>query len=75
MKVIRMYTGGIEAGPVMRHVLVNMLQGPAEALCLQGDDFVAAGSFDGVQSLVHFTFSRNSEFSIRPEIGHLSQIN
>ena len=35
--------GGIELGLVVRHVGVNMVQRPAQAFGLQGDDFVAAG--------------------------------
>ena len=48
LEVIGMHPGSLEPGAVMRHVLVNVVQRPFQALGLQCGNLVAAGIFDGV---------------------------
>jgi len=47
-EIVRMNAGGVEGGAVVRHVAVDVVQRPLEALGLQRDDLVATGGFDGV---------------------------
>jgi len=42
-----MHAVGIEFAPVVRDICVGVLQGPAQALDLQGRDLIAAGGFNG----------------------------
>ena len=53
LEIIRVHPGSIEAGPVMGHVGLDLLQRRFEALGLQGGDFIAAGVFDGMQAIFH----------------------
>lgn len=55
-KVAGLDVGGIEFSADVLDVLVRMTQAPAQALGLQGDDFVAAGGFDGVERPIRWHF-------------------
>ena len=48
-QVIRVHTLGIKGGFVKRHVVIGVLQRPAQTLQLQGADLVTAGGFDGFE--------------------------
>ena len=49
LAVRRVHTLGIESLAVVRHLVVGVLQGPLQALQLQGLQLVAAGTFDGLE--------------------------
>src|SRR5439155_27218873 len=49
LQVVRMDAPGIERLAVMRHVVVGVLQAPAQALELQRAQLVGAGALDGLE--------------------------